>query len=123
LRVDTLPSGIGWAPDGSLLVVSGLNHSLLRRWPDGHVTVVAAFGALCGGFANDMVVDRTGRAYVGNAGFDLMAGAKRANANVVRVELDGTFAVAAPDLAFPNGTVITNDGATLIVGETMGARY
>jgi sugar lactone lactonase YvrE len=123
LRVDTMPSGLGWAPDGSLLVVSMLNHSLLRRRPDGSVTVVAAFGALCGGFANDMVVDRTGRAYVGNAGFDLMAGAKRANANLVRVDPDGTFAVAAPDLAFPNGAVITNDGATLIVGETMGARY
>ena len=30
--------------------------------------------------------------------------------------------MAAPDLAFPNGTVITPDGKTLIVGESFGAR-
>jgi sugar lactone lactonase YvrE len=123
LRVEAMPSGLGWTPDGDLLVVSMQDHRLLRRRPGGAAEVVASFGELCGGFANDMVVDAAGRAYIGNAGFDLMAGAPRKNANLVRVDPDGTAALAAADLVFPNGSVITNDGSTLIVGETMGSRY
>jgi sugar lactone lactonase YvrE len=123
LRVEAMPSGLGWAPDGSLLVVSMQDHRLLRRRPGGAVEVVASFAELCGGFANDMVVDAKGTAYIGNAGFDLMRGDPPATANLVRVSLDGTVTLAAADLAFPNGAVITNDGSTLIVGETMGSRY
>jgi sugar lactone lactonase YvrE len=123
LTVDAQPSGLGWAPDGSLLVVSMLDHGLLRRSPDGTVSQVATYGEHCGGFANDMVVDARGRAYIGNAGFDLMSGEPPATANLVRVDPDGTVSVAAEDLAFPNGSVITPDGEMLIVGETMGGRY
>ena len=123
LRVEALPSGLGWWPDGSLVVVSQTDHSLLRKAPDGTVETVASFGEHCGGFANDMVVDAAGRAYIGNAGFDLMAGGEPATANLVRVDPDGSTHVAAGDLQFPNGTVITEDGSTLIVGETMGQRY
>lgn len=123
LTVDGQPSGLGWAPDGSLLVVSMSDHRLLRRSPDGAVEQMAAFGEHCGGFANDMVVDLEGRAYIGNFGFDLMAGETPVTTNLVRVDPDGTVTVAASDLMFPNGSVITPDGSTLIVGETMGARY
>ncbi len=123
LVVEQLPSGLGWTPDGDLLVVSQRDHSLLRRVADGTVTTVASFGEHCGGFANDMVVDVHGRAYIGNAGFDIMGGGEPSTANLVRVDLDGAVAVAAEELAFPNGSVITPDGSLLIVGETMGARY
>jgi sugar lactone lactonase YvrE len=75
LRVEAMPSGLGWTPDGDLLVVSMQDHRRLRGRPGGGAEVVASFGELCGGFANDMVVDAAGRAYIGNAGFDLMAGA------------------------------------------------
>jgi sugar lactone lactonase YvrE len=77
----------------------------------------------CGGHLNDMVVDARGRAYAGNFGFDLMGGGDPAAAVLVRVDPDGSVAVAAEDLLFPNGSVITPDGRTLIVGETAGARY
>ena len=90
LVVEQLPSGLGWTPDGDLLVVSQMDHALLRRAADGTVTTVATFGEHCGGFANDMVVDAKGRAYIGNAGFDLMAGGEPSTANLVRVDLDGT---------------------------------
>jgi sugar lactone lactonase YvrE len=123
LHVAAQPSGLGWAPDGSLLVVSMTDHKLLRKGVDGTVTEVAEYGEHCGGFANDMVVDAQGRAYIGNAGFDLMAGGEPSTANLVRVDLDGTVTIAAEDLAFPNGSVITPDGSMLIVGETMGNRY
>jgi sugar lactone lactonase YvrE len=123
MRVEQQPSGLGWMPDGSLLVVSMKDHRVLRRSPDGEVTEHADISKHCGGNANDMVVDGEGRAYVGNFGFDLMGGGDPATANVVRVDPDGSATVAAEDLRFPNGSVITPDGQTLIVGETAGACY
>ena len=42
--------------------------------------------------------------------------------SLVRVDPDGTSCEAAPDLAFPNGTVIFPDGRTLVVAESAGAR-
>jgi sugar lactone lactonase YvrE len=117
------PSGLGWMPDGSLLVVSMKDHSVLRRSPAGEVSVHADLAAHCGGYLNDMVVDSQGHAYVGEFGFDLQAFADPAPAKLMRVDPDGTVTVLADDLLFPNGAVITPDGDTLIVGETMGARY
>lgn len=123
LTVDQQPSGLGWMPDGSMLVVSMRDRRVLRRSPDGEVTMHADISEHCGGHANDMVVDAQGRAYVGNFGFDLYGGGDPATTNLVRVDPDGSVAVVAEDLMFPNGTVITPDGGTLIVGETAGARY
>ena len=123
LTVDQQPSGLGWLPDGSLLVVSMRDHRLLRRDPDGTIHTVADLSAYCGGFLNDMVVDGKGRAWVGNFGFDMMSGARPAPADLLRVDPDGTVTVAARDLKFPNGSVVTEDGNTLIVGESGAFRY
>jgi sugar lactone lactonase YvrE len=76
----------------------------------------------CGGHLNDMVVDAAGRAYVGNFGWDLMGGEAPRTAVLVRVEPDGSASVFADDLVFPNGSVITPDGGTLIVAETFAGR-
>jgi sugar lactone lactonase YvrE len=123
LTVAQRPSGLGWMPDGSLLVVSMRDQKILRRSPDGGVTQHADVSEHCGGLLNDMVVDAHGRAYVGNFGFALMNGGDPAPAALVRVDPDGTATVVAEDMLFPNGSVITPDGRTLIVGETAGARY
>jgi sugar lactone lactonase YvrE len=123
MAVEQQPSGMGWMPDGSLLVVSMKDHRILRRAPSGAVSVHAELASHCGGHVNDMVVDAHGRAYVGEFGFDLQAFADPAPASLMRVDPDGSIAVLADDLLFPNGAVITPDGATLIVGETAGARY
>jgi sugar lactone lactonase YvrE len=120
MRVEQQPSGLGWLPDGSLIVVSMRDHRLLRRAPDGSVSVHADLSEHCGGHLNDIVVDGSGRAYVGNFGFDLMAGGEPRYAKLVRVDPDGAVTVAAEELMFPNGSVI--DGDTLIVAETMGGR-
>ena len=66
------PSGLGWAPDGRLLVVSMLDHKLMRLDPGGLATV-ADLTAFATGHCNDMVVDARGGAYIGNFGFDLFA--------------------------------------------------
>jgi hypothetical protein len=77
----------------------------------------------CGAHLNDMVVDSHGRAYVGNFGFDPIGGGDPAPANLMRVDPGRRRVDRAKDLLFPNGSVITPDGATLIVGEGAGARY
>ena len=64
-----------------------------------------------------------GHAYVGNFGFDLMAGGQPETTVLVRVAPDGGVTVEADGMWFPNGSVITDDGATLIVGESVGCRY
>jgi sugar lactone lactonase YvrE len=123
MTVEGQPSGLGWLPDGSLLVVSMRDRIVLRRAPDGTVGTYADIAAHCGGAANDLVVDSAGNTYVGNFGFDLMSGATPQAANLVHIAPDGTVGVAAGDLMFPNGSVVTPDGSTLVVGETMGGRY
>lgn len=121
MQVPQQPSGMGWLPDGSLLVVSMRDRTLLRRSPGGSVAVHADVSEHCGGHLNDIVVDAAGRAFVGNFGFDLMAGADPRYAKLVRVDPDGSVAVVADELLFPNGSVIQGD--TLIVAETFGGRF
>jgi sugar lactone lactonase YvrE len=123
LSVEGQPSGLGWMPDGSLLVVSMRDHRILRRDPAGRVTLHADLSQVCTGLLNDLVVDAAGRAWVGDFGFDLMAFDDPVATSLKRVDPDGTVTVVAEDLLFPNGTVITGDGTTLIVGETLGNRY
>ena len=123
LTVEGRPSGLGWMPDGSLLVVSMTDRRVLRRAPDGGVSVHADVSEFCGGYLNDMVVDGAGRAYAGEFGFDLAGYADPKPAKLLRIEPDGTASIAAEDMLFPTGSVITPDGKTLIVGETAGARY
>jgi sugar lactone lactonase YvrE len=120
LRVEGKPSGLGWLPDGRLLVVSMIDRKLLRREPDGTLVTHAELASLTGGDCNDMVVDATGRAYVGNFGFDFERGGKPQRTCIVQVDPNGSARVAARELSFPNGTVITPDGRTLIVGESFG---
>ena len=119
IEVPGQPSGLGWTPNGQLLVVSMTDRRLLRLDPDG-LTAVANLSDFANYHCNDMVVDGDGRAYVGNFGFNSHAGDPFRAANLVRVDPDGTVSVAATNLAFPNGSVITPDGQTLIVGETRG---
>jgi sugar lactone lactonase YvrE len=115
------PSGLGWLPDGRLLVVSMNDRRLLRREPGGGLVLHADLAPFADHPCNDMVVDARGRAFVGNFGFDFERGEKPRTTCLVRVDPDGRAAVAASELRFPNGSVITPDGATLIVGESFGA--
>lgn len=128
-EIDDQPSGLGWQPDGALLVVSMTRRQVLKRTPDGAVTVHADLSHIATFHCNDMVVDAVGGAYVGNFGFDLDAAilargvesvlADHPTAKLAYVAPDGQTRVAAEDMHFPNGPVITPDGKTLIVGETL----
>ncbi len=116
------PSGLGWMPDGTMLVVSMRDRRVLRVRDGGEPELHADLWELAPWHLNDMVVDAEGRAYVGNFGFDIMTGATIRSTGVVRVDPDGTAVVAADDLRFPNGTVIFPDGRTLVVAETLAGR-
>jgi sugar lactone lactonase YvrE len=121
VEVPQRPSGLGWRPDGTLLVVSMLDRRLLRV-DDGKTRGVADLSALATGPCNDMVVDAAGAAYVGNFGFDRHRGEPERTTCLARVDVDGRVTRVADDLHFPNGTVITPDGQTLIVAETLAHR-
>lgn len=121
-RVERHPSGLGWMPDGSLLIVSMYDRRLMRL-AHGALSVQADLSNLAAHACNDMVVSREGNAYVGHMGFDLLARPRQvAPASLLLVRPDGTVAVAAEDMLYPNGAVITPDGRTLIVAETIGQR-
>jgi len=115
--VDGRPSGLGWLPDGTMLMVSMNDHRLLR-YRGGQLEEVADLSRWCTGAANDMVVDQYGHAFVGNMGFDYEKGEAMRATVLLRVDLDGQVTVAAEDLICPNGMAITADGRTLVVGQS-----
>jgi len=120
--VEQQPSGLGWLADGTLLVVSMKDRRVLRVQPDGTTRLHADILALTGSLANDMATDRRGHTYVSNLGFNLFIHEAPRMAAVVHVAPDGRADIAAADLLFPNGMVVTDDQKTLIVAETFGGR-
>ncbi|MHB1088025.1 MAG: SMP-30/gluconolactonase/LRE family protein [Acidimicrobiales bacterium] len=126
------PSGLGWLANGDLLCVSALDHRVLR-FADGVESTFADISAHCGFWANDMVVSSKGFAYVGNFGFDLdtllhevgeegLLSSPPPTTNLIVLDPEGNVIQVVPEMAFPNGSVITPDGRTLIVGETLAFR-
>jgi sugar lactone lactonase YvrE len=121
VRVAGRPSGLGWLPDGRLLVVSMEDRKLLAF--DGRgLETYADLSALAPHAINDMVVDGEGRAWVSQFGYDFHHQGEFRKTEILRVDPDGRASAAAGELAFPNGMVITPDGATLVVAETLAAR-
>ena len=114
------PSGLGWSPDGSMLIVS-MNDQKLLSFSNGELSEVADLSQLATHFCNDMVVDKKGNAYVGNFGFDLHAGEPIKPTNLILVRPGEEPCEVAENVFFPNGTVITPDDKTLIVGETFAS--
>ena len=121
LQTADQPAGLGWLPDDRLLVVGMTERQLLRLDAEGLVPV-AELSALAPFHCNDMVVDPQGRAYVGNYGFDLDAGAEPTGTTLVCVAPDGDAWVVVDQLLFPNGMVLTDGGHTLVVAESFAQR-
>lgn len=115
-EVPTRPSGLGWLPDGTLLIVSMTDRKLLRRERDGSLKTHADLGHLASGGLNDMVVDGKGRAYI-DAHDEIVAPGK-----IILVTPDGRSRVAADGFEAPNGCVVTPDGKTFILAEVRGRR-
>lgn len=114
-------SGLGWLPNGDLLVVSMKERRLYRR-RDGQLAPYAEFSNIHRGYSNDMVIDRAGRAYVGNIGFDFNKGEEPQPTTIAFVPKEDDARIAADDLICPNGTVLSPDGKLLVVAESMAKR-
>jgi len=121
MTMDDLPGGLGWLPDGRLIVVSMTRRRLLECTDDG-LLEYADLSHLASFHCNDLIIDRQGRAYAGNFGYDINAGAAPAAAELVLVEPGGLARIVARDVIFPNGMAITPDGDKLIVAETFASR-
>ena len=119
-EVPQQPSGLGWLPDGRLLIVSMRDRSILVQNAHG-LELWCDLSPLAKHDCNDMVVDALGRCWVGNFGFDLHAGDAMTTTELILVRGQHQAEVAASDLFFPNGSVITPDGRNLIVAETFAA--
>lgn len=118
-EVPEQPSGLGFLPDGDLLVVS-MGDCRVLRLHDGELREHADLSAYAGGHCNDMLVDAQGRAWVGNFGSEVTS-EPIVPTRLVRVDPDGSATPVGEEIVFPNGTVITADG-TLLVAESFAFR-
>jgi sugar lactone lactonase YvrE len=119
-HVDGDPSGLGWLPDDTLLIVSMRDRQLVRLEPDGTTTRAADCSSVAPYEINDMTVDRSGHAFISQFGFDFHGGARYAPAPLIRVDPDGSVTTGDEPLRMANGLVITADRATLVVAESTG---
>jgi len=117
LELDDRPTGLGFLPDGTLLVASA-DARLVLRVADGDTSVHADLSTLPVEWLNDMVVDADGRAYVDAIAFVDDPGGDDPLDKIVCIEPDGHWRVAADPALRPNGVVITPDGRTLIHAST-----
>jgi sugar lactone lactonase YvrE len=120
-RVPAMPMGIGWLPDGRLLIVSSRDGLLLRREAEGPLVPHADLNGLADHAWSDMVVDGRGNAYIGNIGFEFPGG-EFAPGTVVLITPDGSARQVVDGVAFPNGMAVTPDNSTLILAESFGNR-
>jgi sugar lactone lactonase YvrE len=121
VAVPTRPSGLGWLPDGTLLVVS-MHDRVVHRVDNGRLGLHADLSQLAGFHCNDMCVDAHGRAYVGNFAWDPRGAGPEKWTPLILVQPDGSASLTGEDCHFPNGIVITADGTELVVAESRGRR-
>jgi sugar lactone lactonase YvrE len=112
------PSGLGFLPDGSL-VIATMQDGLLVRWDNGTTSTLADLSAYGNGekfwgcVLNDMVIDGQGNLYVGVYG----RGPDHDETGIILRRMDGSVELVAEGIAIANGMVVTPDGKTLIIAE------
>jgi sugar lactone lactonase YvrE len=121
MKTDDLPGGLGWLQDGSLLVVL-MTKRMVYRYSNHHLERYADLSALAGFHCNDMLVDKMGRTWVGNFGYDLHAGEAIKPAEIIFIKEQGNATIAVDNVIFPNGMAINEDQKSLLVAETFASR-
>lgn len=120
-ETDDLPGGLGWLPNGTLLVVY-MTQRRIMQLVQGRLVEYANLADFASFHCNDMLVDQDGRIYAGNFGFDLHGGAAVDSAELIQIDPDRRCRVVADDVVFPNGSALTPDGRQLLVAETFAHR-
>ena len=121
MAVEERPAGLGFMPDGRLLMATALGKRL-HFVADGKLQLAADLSGLTRGLLNDMLVDDAGRAYVGDTGYDLGAGEPPRPGQIFLFEEGKGTRCVAQDVNFPNGMALTPDGQTLYVAETFAKK-
>ena len=118
-----IPNGFGLTPDGTIVVGDAFQRRIYHS-VGGELKEVADISGLTEYCLSDGIVDNKGRLYVGDIGYNFADPMAKPvdTCVIVRVDPDGRTEVVADNLFFPNGMVITPDGGTLILGETLGNR-
>lgn len=114
------PTGLGFLPDGALIVVDAEARKLMR-FQAGVLREYADLSRHAAGHLNDFAIDGSGRTYVGNFGYDYDGGDAPRTTSLHRVDPDGSITAVA-EVDFPNGSVVVNGGRTLLVAETWARR-
>jgi sugar lactone lactonase YvrE len=114
-------AGIGFMPDGRLLIVATRDGLVLRTEPDGSLVTHADLAGVFRPQWSDLVVDGRGNAYISNVGFDFPGG-EFTPGIVALVTADGSARQVADAFAVANGLAVTPDNSTLIVAESYGSR-
>jgi len=123
LHLPFTPNGFGFTPDGAIVVGDALKRMIywsiqgdIQPWAD-----LSSMTRFC---LSDGVVDAMGRLYIGDIGYNFMDPTAKPvdTCVIVRIDPNRQSSVVAQGLSFPNGMVITPDGRTLIVAETLGHR-
>jgi sugar lactone lactonase YvrE len=120
--VDDQPSGLGWLPDGSLLISCMIDRKVRRLGAAGVLSEFADVSRFTDAPINDLVVDGRGRSFLGGFVYDLYAVAPQEPGPIFRLDIDGTATVVDADMVFPNGSIILPGTDTLVVAETWAAR-
>ena len=120
--VDDQPSGLGWLPDGSLLISCMLARKVRRLEAGGTLTTFADVSMHTSWPINDLVTSTDGRTFLGGFGYDLYGGSPQRPGPIFSIGPDGAVTSVETDMTFPNGSVILPGTSTLVVAETWGAR-
>jgi sugar lactone lactonase YvrE len=116
------PGGLGWLPNGDLLV-AGMVTRVVYRISGGQATVHADVKSLAPHQINDMIVTSDGTAFITQLGFDLDAPQPEPQPTVViRVDPEGTIGTAADDMMVPNGIAVDDAESTIVVAESGAGR-
>ncbi|GEL22893.1 gluconolactonase [Pseudonocardia sulfidoxydans NBRC 16205] len=112
-EVPGAPSGLGFLPDGTPLVVSQADATVQRIGPDGSLSIYADFSPLAGGPGNDLLVAPDGHAYVGNFGFAVGTEEPKPTA-LAHIDPLGAVHRVDGEVLFPNGMALAADGRLLL---------
>ncbi|MFO7708447.1 MAG: SMP-30/gluconolactonase/LRE family protein [Desulfobacterales bacterium] len=123
MELPFLPNAFGITAEGTLVVDDAFQRRI-HRVEGTALRQVADISNITQFCLSDGIVDAKGRLYVGDIGYNFLDPAAKPveTCVIVLVGPDGRASVVADKLFFPNGMVITPDGRTLIVGETLGHR-
>lgn len=120
ISIDDKPVGLGWLSDGSLLITSLMKRQLLRYYQD-QLSVYKNLEISAPGYCHDFTVSQDDLIYLSASGFYPSCNAKPVKSTILMITPNKDIKIAAKDIGYPNGIVITPDGRHLIVAETFSA--